>query len=84
MVPNTILSFRKTNEPFLRKLTDRTDKVDGQTLFHRTLLDIYRCPTRETTKKISTLHELLVGGNRHDAEGMGRKLHVLEDCEVRS
>ena len=46
--------------------TDRADRVDGQTLFHRTLLS-----TRENTKKFHTLQELLVGGNRHDAGGTG-------------
>ena len=43
------------------------------------------CPTRETTKILYTLQELLLVGNKHDTEGGGdRKQHVLEDCGVRS
>ena len=40
-------------------------------------------PTRETTKKLYTRQELLVGGNRHDTGG-DKKSHVLEVYEVRS
>ena len=39
--------------------------------FHWTLLVMSGCPTRETTKKIYTLQEPLVGGNRHDTGGTG-------------
>ena len=37
--PNTMLSFRKTNEPIPRKLTDRRKdgRKEGGTLFYRTL-----------------------------------------------
>ena len=40
------------------------------------------CPTRDITKKLYKLQELLAGGNRHDTGG-GRNVHALEVCEVR-
>ena len=42
--------------------------------FHRTLLAMSGCPTREATKKIYTLQEPLVGGNRHDTGGTGSRM----------
>ena len=42
--------------------------------FHRTLLAMSGCPTREATKKLYTLQEPLVGGNRHDTGGTGSRM----------
>ena len=46
--PNTMLSFRKTNEPILRKLTDRLKdgRKDKETLFYRTLPAKAGCPIK--------------------------------------
>ena len=50
---NTMLSFRKTNEPIPRKLPHRKTKgekdgrTDGQTIIHRTLPATFRGPIKE-------------------------------------
>ena len=57
---------QKTNGPILRKLTDgqggRADPLSQDPSGH-----VWE--TTETTKKLYTLQELLVGGNRHDTWG---------------
>ena len=64
LLSNTILSFRKNNwansEKTYGQTGGRTDywysvdgQTEGQTLFHRTLLTMSGCPTRETTNEVS-------------------------------
>ena len=52
------------------------DRVDGLTLFHRTLLVMPGCATRKTTKKNYTPQELLLVGNDIIQEEGARKWQV--------